>query len=550
MIRSTLVALFLTMVFSVSANQWIIDSLKNQLKQEDSKYQISKLYLEISEYMYVFSTDSMYFYSQIAYDIAQEELNNKGRKEFDLIKAYAINNIGSYYNDIGKIDTALLLYEQAFWGFKNFDEKEGMAIASNNIGYIYNNFKVDIPKAIYYYQMSIDYLKELESGAIVASLLNNLAYVYDSQGDYTKALELYFEALTIRERVKDSRGLGEIYNNIGAVYQDLEDVELAKQYYIKSLEVRAQIPDSLGISYNYNNLGSLYMNEGDYKQSLQYHRYALNIRQKIKRPREISQSLSNIGLNYIYLNQFDSAQIILLKALEINRSLGEKEAEAATMGNLALMSLKKGDRAASLIYARKSYQLASQKDYDKYQRTSAELLYQTYKQLHQPDSALKYHEIYTSLKDSMLSTDNIKESIKLKTRYEIEREELIKKQQEKEAEQRAAQKKSRRNSIQYTLILIGLLVLTGVVLSIGMIQVTERQAQGLIFLTFLIFFEFLLVVMDPYVDLFSGGAPIIKLAVNASVAALIFPMHSYLEKLIKQRILNKKDKLAKLNQSN
>jgi hypothetical protein len=35
--------------------------------------------------------------------------------------------------------------------------------------------------------------------------------------------------------------------------------------------------------------------------------------------------------------------------------------------------------------------------------------------------------------------------------------------------------------------------------------------------------------MDPYIDNWTGGAPAYKLIINASLAALIFPLHNFFE---------------------
>ena len=528
----------------VQANQQLIDSLKSEISKANSDTLRAQLYLNIADHIYYESTDSMFYYSKLAYQIVQgKELNilsTAEKKAVKLIIALAYNNIGSYYNDIGQIDTALFLYEKAFHGFEEFDEKEGMAIAANNIGYIYNNFKVDIPKAIVYYKKSIEYLKELEADVLVANLLNNLAYVYDGQGEFKNALEMYFDALKLYEKSGNRIGIGQAYNNIGAVYQDLEDVELAKDYYIKSLKVRREVADSLGVGYIYNNLAHLYMGIEDYHTALKYHLYALKVRQALNRPREISQSFGNIGLVLIYQEKYDSALLMLNQARDINETLGDEEAQAASLGNLGMLYLKKKDWGKALEFANRSYELSKKNHFDKYLRTSSELLYKVHKELKNDKQALFYFENYVQLKDSALSADNIRESMKLQSQYEIEKEALIQEQKKKEAEEQARQKKNRRNNIQYSLILISLLILAGLILTLGVIKVNERQAQGLIFLTFLIFFEFLLVILDPYVDDFSGGAPLIKLLVNAVVAALIFPLHEYFEKTIQQRILKGK----------
>jgi len=76
------------------------------------------------------------------------------------------------------------------------------------------------------------------------------------------------------------------------------------------------------------------------------------------------------------------------------------------------------------------------------------------------------------------------------------------------------------------------------VLFLGFINVSQRMAEGIIFFSFLILFEFLLVLADPYIDAWSGGAPGIKLLFNASIAALIFPLHSLFERKLKGRLIN------------
>jgi len=62
------------------------------------------------------------------------------------------------------------------------------------------------------------------------------------------------------------------------------------------------------------------------------------------------------------------------------------------------------------------------------------------------------------------------------------------------------------------------------------------MTEGLIFFAFLIFFEFLLVLADPYIEGWSSGAPGIKLLFNAGIAALIFPLHSLFETKLKRKL--------------
>jgi len=51
------------------------------------------------------------------------------------------------------------------------------------------------------------------------------------------------------------------------------------------------------------------------------------------------------------------------------------------------------------------------------------------------------------------------------------------------------------------------------------------------------FARYNLVLLDPYIEQYSSGAPAIKLGFNAVLAALIFPLHSFFENKLKNRII-------------
>ena len=147
------------------------------------------------------------------------------------------------------------------------------------------------------------------------------------------------------------------------------------------------------------------------------------------------------------------------------------------------------------------------------------------------------YELHILTRDSINNEETQKATIRQQTKYEFEKAQLIKEQEEKEKTRLEAEVTSRRDNLQYSVILIALLVLFGGVLSLGFVKVSPKMAEGIIFFSFLILFEFLLVLADPYVDRWSGGAPGIKLLFNAGVAAMIFPLHSLFEKKLKRRLV-------------
>ncbi|MBN4065987.1 hypothetical protein JYT51_01485, partial [Candidatus Amoebophilus asiaticus] len=131
-------------------------------------------------------------------------------------------------------------------------------------------------------------------------------------------------------------------------------------------------------------------------------------------------------------------------------------------------------------------------------------------------------------------------TIRQQMKYEYEKAEIIKAQKEKEEARIQAAAMSRRNTLHYSAIAIFMVILSLSLFALGFVKVSARFAGGLIFITFLIFFEFLLVFADPYLEQWTGGAPGYALLFNALLAGCIFPLHQFFEEKLKKRFLLKK----------
>ena len=152
--------------------------------------------------------------------------------------------------------------------------------------------------------------------------------------------------------------------------------------------------------------------------------------------------------------------------------------------------------------------------------------------------ALNAYKLYTGIKDSIFNEDKSKEIGKVEAAYDFEKQESEKRIAEKAAWEEMLAEKTRSNNLQYSGILIFLVLLGVGLMGVGKLSLPVRLAEGLVFFTFLLFFEFLLVLLDPYIESYSGGAPAYKLLFNAVLAGMIFPLHAFFEKKIKSRLAN------------
>ena len=246
-----------------------------------------------------------------------------------------------------------------------------------------------------------------------------------------------------------------------------------------------------------NNIGYIYMNQGDIPKALEYYHKSLRIREEIGWKEGIANSLNNIGGIYMGQGELATALNYGSRGLQIAREIGSPHLISVNSGLLSKVARKQGN----------------------------------FKE------ALEMYELHIQMRDSIKNEETQKAAIRQQTKYEFEKAQLIKEQEENEKRRILNEKLKRRDNLQYSVVLICLLVIGVLVAMLGRLSLPERVAEGIIFFSFLILFEFLLVLADPYIENWSGGAPGFKLLFNAAIAALIFPLHSLFETKLKGRLV-------------
>ncbi|KIM09585.1 MAG: hypothetical protein KU38_08500, partial [Sulfurovum sp. FS08-3] len=163
--------------------------------------------------------------------------------------------------------------------------------------------------------------------------------VYDSIGEYDKALEFYQKSLAIREEVLGIKhpDTATSYNNIGEVYKSKGEYDKALEFYQKALAIREEV---LGIKHpdtatSYNNIAHLYYAMEKYEESAKYMQKAKDIWEKVLPDNHpnlmsakenlsiIQQSIKPIKIDKSYLDAIKIKNYFSLIDVEIE-NLGDK----------------------------------------------------------------------------------------------------------------------------------------------------------------------------------------------------------------------------------
>ncbi|MFH1322100.1 MAG: tetratricopeptide repeat protein [Bacteroidota bacterium] len=492
--------------------------------------------------------------------------DGEARMQKQIARSHSILGIILYMK--GEFNDALEHFRKTLEIEQDRNNRKGIASAYNGIGAIYTELD-EYDKALEYYLKAMGIMDELGDKKGIAEIYNNIGFLHYSQGNYVKALEYFLKDLKITESIGNKQDLSATYNNIGLVYKSMGDINKALEYYLKDLEIAEEFGDKYGMAGTYNNIGLIYLEEDNYDMAKEYFLSAISIREEMGDQQGLAQTYSNIGLLYSSVADSLSRSINVsdhadstdkyynismqyqVRALDIQRAIDDKKGVVYSLNGIAKIYSVKGNYFKALDYYNESIMLAewmhSKKELKDTHKCLADLYASLGESVHDKkkkndffQKAYENHFSFSSLHDSLFNEEKSKEIGKLEARYEMEKKLAEEKRTWEEQTRIEAEAKARQDILQYSGILIFIVLLGAGLLALGRLNVPVRWAEGIVFFTFLLFFEFALVLLDPYIERFSAGAPAIKLACNAVLAALIFPLHSFFEELLKRRIINRR----------
>ena len=105
--------------------------------------------------------------------------------------------------------------------------------------------------------------------------------MFQSRGEYDKAVENLENALTIIIKIGDRAGEASCYGNLGTVFQSLGEHDRARAYHEKALAIRIKIGDRRGEAADYGNLGTVFQSLGKHVMAETYLEKALSISKDI-----------------------------------------------------------------------------------------------------------------------------------------------------------------------------------------------------------------------------------------------------------------------------
>ena len=390
-------------------------------------------------------------------------------------------------------DTAIILSQQALYLSREIKYIEGQ---SKSLGALANAFVKmgNYPRAMELYIQKLKLEEKRNSPRNLTSVLMNLGVVHAFQEEYYKALEYYSLADSVirLHNVEDMKYY--ILLNLGDVYNRLNRSDSAYVYFMKSLEEAQKLNDIDLIGTSQTGLGHSYLKLGNYPQSLITYQNAITNLQTAKDDEILCEAMLGLANLYKLINNKDSS------------------------AHYATVSLAISKKGGFLLH----------------QLEAAEFLTTHYKQQN-VDSAFLYVSQVQELNDSINSKSRIREAQILTTNEQLRQLEI--------EENKKIAAKERRQQLQLLFIGIfipGFFLFT---LLLSRIRIHVRIIRVLGILSLLILFEYLTLLLHPYVAELTHHTPFYEILIFVSIAALLIPAHHriehwLIEKLIRNRTEN------------
>jgi len=306
---------------------------KYKLLQAKALYKISLNEIELNDYNqaieYFDRTKEIYF-----------SLTNIDSVEYLPYIADLQSKMGTIYTDLEQFDKAKDFFGQAETNFKIISEdfeflaKIGMANLYNYEGLLniktleydlaYQNFT-----SSFYLFTELDQYASLEFKDEIASVYNNLGYLFELKNDYKKAFEFYNKSLNLREILteitpKYNTQLVLTLTNIGNLYIENNENRSALNFLNKALNYYDSTTNSateiLNMAFIYNNIGILYNKTLMPDSAIFYYNKSIYFISKLEldNPKYLSQlskTQYNMALAYFSNNDFKNSNLTILNAI-------------------------------------------------------------------------------------------------------------------------------------------------------------------------------------------------------------------------------------------
>ena len=411
--------IFLLQVNSLAAQQYVIDSLEQQIIESADESTKVRVLNELSWYYALSDVEKGVQRANTAIKLATE-INDSVQL------GISFERKGYNYQNLGNDSLTLVFYTKAVEVYTGLDDYRRLAGLSYNTAnfYFYRSKYLESLKEI---EKPLEFYKEQRDSIRLGRVQNLIGLNHMYLGNYPVSMKSFQSGLLLLELTnnEESQFYAEILGNKALLYEKLSDFEKALEFQHKALNIHTKNEYQLGVSNTYTNIGQLYGHLEEPEKALAMFNKALEIKYMLGNKLGIANALSNLGIAHNQLNNYQKSYEFLTEAKSIYEKLEHNSNLSSvhtSLGNLLLdqNGIVDADKnfAQALEYANRSN--------DKRAAYLAKngLSEAAYRSADYKRAFLLFQEV-AILKDSLLSTEKRDELAQIEAKFEYEKEKAL-----------------------------------------------------------------------------------------------------------------------------
>ncbi len=367
-----------------------------------------------------------------------------------------------------------------------------------------------------------------------ASAYSILGTGFRVSGNPIRGLALSQKALILAEKAGNYSVLAMTRNQMGHTYRDREEYENAFKIYTRALADAAKAKNEVVKIWPLMNMGVCYLNMDKLDSSLKY----------LQRAYELSLQINKIDLSYILWNLGgvhsklgNAALAVTYYNMAIQKAIDDKRLRQVSFAYMGLAEhyQRTNQPDSCMHYAKMALNAVQYTSFFFMSSKPAKMLADMYEK-NNCDSTLKYAAIYKNASDSSFSQKANQQIQMMTFEEELRQQEL--------ATEKVKAENERKQNIQFALIAFGIITFIIIFLLLSRSVITNtKMIEFLGVVALLIVFEFLNLLLHPFLERVTHHSPVMMLLALVCIAALLVPLHHRIEKWATAKLVEKNKKI-------
>ncbi|MEO8066317.1 MAG: hypothetical protein ABI599_01365 [Flavobacteriales bacterium] len=423
------------------------------------------------------------------------------------------------------LDTVLLRQSTAT------DPRWKFAFATTLVGkYLYLGRQEECMRAA---MRALELAEPMKNDTVTARAHYTLGVAFALANDVNAALQHYNTALRINEQTKDSLRMGAVCKEMAVLYNRLGDTQGSLRYMRRALAygmkdgVRAR-----GMTV----MARCYMELGNLDSAFYCAQLANVLKEPGKDPYGYSSYQGTLASVYAARHEPDLAETYFKRAVAVADSFDLPQPLSSAAAGYAKLLMEQGRKEEALTWARKGFVATQGTRQPSFIVKASSALADAFQANGMTDSAFAYLKLCNAYRDTVTNAQN-----RGQLQSQLFAQELKDREDAKLREEATI---ARVNNIQFGIIALIVITLGIFLLIFSRTAVVGAKAiKNLSLIALLLFFEFINLLLHPFLDRITNHSPILMLLAMAAIAGLLIPLHHRMEKLITNMLVSKNNRV-------